>query len=166
MELKCNGRNLYIVEKGAEPFDGISAEDGFICVKRKAANVENSSDEARICGKVRISQVYACMYCESLKNITLIIRGEEIYKVSFVMNDEKVFGDLLGFMKQACVSAHMSEQNKKINGYAAGIIEKLKEGIEIAIIESRDKEDIPCCPVCGVQCDPAIPYCMECGAAL
>ena len=159
MELVCNGRNLYIVGKTAEIFDAVAVEDGIMSVKNKEEHrVPNST--------ISLNQVYACMYCPGLRNITLIIRAEDIYKVSFVMNNDAEFKKALKWFREVCASATVSEQNKKINGYAAGLIEKLKEGIELSIIDSKDESEVPVCPVCGMQCDPGIPYCMECGASL
>lgn len=159
MELVCNGRNLYIVDKTAETFNAVSVEDGTMIVKNGEVNIASN-------GTIPVVQIYACMYCPGLRNITLIIRAEDIYKVSFVMNNDTEFEKTLKWFKVVCASATISEQNKKINGYAAGLIEKLKEGIELTIIDSKDESEVPVCPVCGVQCDPGIPYCMECGASL
>ena len=35
----------------------------------------------------------------------------------------------------------VSEQNRKINGYAAAIVAKLKEGIVTGIVETKEKSD-------------------------
>jgi len=63
-------------------------------------------------------------------------------------------------------NVEFSEQNKKINGYASALVEKMRDGIELTIVDSTDTVKVPICPECGMQCDPSIPYCMECGASI
>lgn len=159
MEVFCKGKNLYIIGKSAAAFQEVSVENGAICLKDEAGNIVQN-------GNISAEQVYACLYCKSLRNITLIVRAEDIYKASLVLDNEERFGKVLDLLKGACGSAQIAEQNKKINGYAAAVVEKLQEGVELGIIETREEGEIPCCPVCGVHCDPGIPFCMECGASL
>ena len=159
MEVLCKGTNLYIMGKSAAAFQVIAAEGGAICLKDGEGNPVRD-------GNISAEQVYACLYCKSLRNITLIVRAGDIYKASFILESEELFRKILRLIKDMCGSAQIAEQNKKINGYAASVIEKLREGVEVGIIETKEAEEVPCCPVCGVQCDPAIPFCMECGASL
>lgn len=58
----------------------------------------------------------------------------------------------------------MSPQNKKLNRYAERLMEKLKDGQEVRIVDAVRAEDVIICPECGVQCAPGSQYCMECGA--
>ena len=60
----------------------------------------------------------------------------------------------------------MSPQNKKLNRYAERLMEKLKDGQEVRIVDAVRAEDVVICPECGVQCAPGSQYCMECGAEL
>ena len=76
------------------------------------------------------------------------------------------FEKTLGLLKETYKNVEFSEQNKKINGYASALVEKMRDGIELTIVDSTDTVKVPICPECGMQCDPSIPYCMECGASI
>lgn len=151
MNIACEGRNLFIVDKKAQTFGEIEITEESISVKNETISVD---------------KIHACMYCETLRNITVIVSDKDIYKVSFVLENETVFQNVLSAVKNVCKNADISEQNKKINGYATALVEKMKDGIELHIVESTDTVKVPICPVCGMQCDPSIPYCMECGASI
>lgn len=144
-------KNLYIIEKKAREFENIICNDKELSIGEE---------------KVQIENIHACLYCESLKNITIIICAEKIYKVSLVLGTEDAFHGTLAKMLEVCENVEFSEQNKKINGYTTALVDKLREGIELTIIETKEQGEIPVCPDCGMQCDPGIPYCMECGAAI
>ena len=87
------------------------------------------------------------------------------HTVALILNDE-TFTGVLGFLQANCKNVSFSEQDKKINGYATALVEKMKDGIELTIVDSTDTVKVPICPECGMQCDPTIPYCMECGASI
>lgn len=145
--------SLYIVNKIPKKFNEIQVNDKTIIIKE--AEAEISADT-----------IHVCLYCETLKNITLIVCTEEIYKVSFVMDTKEQFEATLRLLKNTYKNVEFSEQNKKINGYATALVEKLQDGIELTIVDSTDTVKVPICPECGMQCDPSIPYCMECGASI
>ena len=159
MNVTCNGRNLKKKKKKAETFSELEVTEKAIVVKNNAGNELNKGD-------ISVETIHACMYCETLRNITVIISAEDIYKVSFVMADDSTFQQVLAGIKGVCKNADISEQNKKINGYATALVDKMKAGIELHIVESTDEVKVPICPECGMQCDPSIPYCMECGASI
>ena len=145
--------SLYIVNKIPKKFDEIEVSEKAIIIKEADAQIP-------------VDKIHACLYCETLKNITLIICDNEIYKVSLVMDTEEVFAKTLALLKNTYKAVDFSEQNKKINGYTTALVEKMKDGIELTIVESTDAVKVPICPDCGMQCDPSIPYCMECGASI
>lgn len=145
--------SLYIVNKIPKKFNEIQVNDKTIIIKEAGAEI--SADT-----------IHVCLYCETLKNITLIVCTEEIYKVSFVMDTKEQFEATLRLLKNTYKNVEFSEQNKKINGYATALVEKLQDGIELTIVDSTDTVKVPICPECGMQCDPSIPYCMECGASI
>lgn len=109
-------------------------------------------------------QIYACLYYKKLKNITFIVREMESYAATFIFQEENEWKACLDSICKEMTGLKISEQNRKINGYASALVEKLREGIETEIFDNKEEEEISCCPMCGMQCDPNIPYCMECGA--
>lgn len=151
-ELLCKGKNLYIENKKPRSFQKLEIKSGKIYVDEKEV--------------LSGGEIYACLHYDKLKNITFIVRGIKVYSVTFFVGDEKQFIKFLDLICRAMPGIRVSAQNKKINGYASAIVAKLQEGIETEIIDTKDEEEITCCPVCGMQCDPNIPYCMECGAAV
>ena len=145
--------SLYIVNKVPKKFGKVEVTDKAILIKEADA-------------EILVDKIHVCLYCELLKNITIIVCADEIYKASLVMDTKEEFEETLKLLKDAYKSVEFSEQNKKINGYAAALVEKMRDGIELTIVDSTDTVKVPICPVCGMQCDPGIPYCMECGASI
>lgn len=145
--------SLYIVNKIPKKFENVEVNQKVIVIKEVEAEIP-------------VDKIHVCLYCETLKNITFIVCAKEIYKASFVMDSEESFKEVLSLLKSICKSVEFSEQNKKINGYATALVEKLQDGIELTIVDSTDTVKVPICPECGMQCDPSIPYCMECGASI
>lgn len=145
--------SLYIVNKMPKKFSEIEADEKAIFIKEAGA-------------EILVDKIHVCLYCETLKNITLIVCADEIYKASFVMDTKEQFEKTLDLFKSTYKNVDFSEQNKKINGYATALVDKLRDGIELTIVDSTDKVKVPICPECGMQCDPSIPYCMECGASI
>lgn len=150
MEISLSGRNLWIVDK-----------------KPQALSIIGYIEDTFMIGKEQIkgTEIYAALYCEELRNITWIVQNDKIHQMTLVLENAELFNTVFEFFKKNCPELEFSEQGKKINGYAASLVEKLKEGITVTIIETKDVKEIYC-PECGMQCDPNIPYCLECGAAV
>jgi len=145
--------SLYIVNKIPKKFNEIKADEKVIVMEEAQAEIP-------------VDKIHVCLYCETLKNITMIVCADEIYKASLVMDTKEQFETTLKLLKNTYKTVEFSEQNKKINGYATALVDKLKAGIELTIVDSTDTVKVPICPECGMQCDPSIPYCMECGASI
>jgi len=145
--------SLYIVNKIPKKFNEIEVNKEAIIIKEAEATIP-------------VEKIHVCLYCETLKNITIIVCADEIYKASLVMETKDQFEATLKLLKNTYKTVDFSEQNKKINGYATALVDKLKAGIELTIVDSTDTVKVPICPECGMQCDPSIPYCMECGASI
>ena len=145
--------SLYIVNKIPKKFNKIEVSEKMISIKE----VETV---------IPVDKIHVCLYSETLKNITIIVCADEIYKASLIMDTKEDFENTLKLLKDTCKAVDFSEQNKKINGYATAVVEKMKVGIELTIVDSTDTVKVPICPECGMQCDPTIPYCMECGASV
>lgn len=145
--------SLYIVNKIPKKFDNVAVNENAIVIEAAEAMIP-------------MDKIHVCLYCETLKNITIIVCGDEIYKASLVMDTKEQFETTLKLLMDTYKTVEFSEQNKKINGYATALVEKLRDGIELIIVDSTDTVKVPICPECGMQCDPSIPYCMECGASV
>lgn len=113
--------------------------------------------------EIKVADIYVCFYYEGLKNITLVVKNRQVYSVTLILKETKEYKKILNSLQEELANVQFSQQDKKINGYAAAIIEKLREGIETGIVDAVEEKNVKCCPVCGMECDPNIPYCMECG---
>ena len=150
-QLVLTGRNLWIVDKKPQTITDIKYEDGML-----QAGAE----------RFAVKEIYAALFCEELRNLTFIVQGKEIRQMTLVLETAELFEQVKNFIKNACPSLEFSEQGKKINGYASSLVEKLKEGVTVTIIDTKDNVKEIFCPECGMQCDPNIPYCLECGASI
>ena len=151
--MKLLGKNLFIANKKAQQLQEIEIK-GTILETVPMEDIDLSKD------------VYACLYYGQLNTIVFIVQKEIAYMASLVLADAEQFRDILKRIKEACPSLELSEQNAKINAYAKSLVEKLQEGVAVTVIDIKKETDVKCCPVCGMQCDPNIPYCMECGASV
>ena len=151
-QIVLTGRNLWIVDKKPQTFENISYENGVLSIGKE--QIQLSKD------------VYAALFCEELRNITLIVQQGEIHQMTMVLESKESFDRTFDFVKGLCPELEFSEQGRKINGYAASLVEKLREGVTVTIIDTKDNVKEIFCPDCGMQCDPNIPYCLECGASV
>lgn len=151
MNLVLSGRNLWIVDKKPQTITDITCDHGTL----KIGGVSFAAKD-----------IYAALYCTELRNITFIIQNDEIQQMTLVLETIEMYEAAMRFMKDVFPMVEFSEQGKKINGYASSLVEKLKEGIQVTIIDTKDKVKEIYCPDCGMQCDPNIPYCLECGASI
>ena len=142
--------NLCIIDKKPQNFEELKLKDEKIIV---GDNFE-----------ITVADICACLYFEGLKNITFIVKGDEPYCATLLLKEIGKYQKTLKSLQNTYKNVLFSQQDKKINGYAGAIVEKLREGIETGIVDAVVETNIPCCPVCGMECDPNIPYCMECGA--
>ena len=142
--------NLCIVDKKPQNFEEITMENEKILV----------GDDVEI----SVAEIYACLYFEGLKNITFIVKSERPFCATLLLKEIEKYNKTLKSLQEKYSNILFSQQDKKINGYAGAIVDKLREGIETGIVDAVVETDIKCCPVCGMECDPNIPYCMECGA--
>lgn len=158
MRLFLRGKNLYIVNKKPQSVTDIEIIDEVLLFKDKQRCLLEA-------GEINLRKdLYACLYCRQLKNITFIINRDTAFSTSLLVAEEELFESVVQLIKEACPALELSEQNAKINGYAASLVEKLEEGIAVTIMDTKPENVVKCCPVCGMECDPNIPYCMECGA--
>lgn len=159
MVLTVTGNGIFIVNKKSQKLCGISAEGTTLFFQGE----DGVSLEG---GVVCVNDIFACLYSLELRNVTFVIKGNEIEKITAILSDTSKFEQVIQLIKDTFPMLDMSEQNRKINGYATSLVEKLKEGVAVTIMGTKEKDEIKYCPECGMQCDPNIPYCMECGAVV
>ena len=151
MEFICSGRNLCIIEKKAKAFRQILMTENSIGIEEK---------------EIHKNMIHAILYAEDLRNITIIRKDESVYKIALIFESVKEFKAVLEAMKIYFPEMEFSTQNNKINSYTNALVDKLREGINLTIMDTREQAGVKVCPECGMQCDPNIPYCMECGASV
>ena len=157
MQLHLDGKNICILNKKPEYFKEVFLiRDRFI--------FKSADGSILSVGAVAGNHILACLHCEQLRNITILSDDGEYKKITFILDNKDNFEQLLDLFEAVCDEEMISAQNKKINGYSTALVEKLKDGIKLTIVETREQGDITLCPACGMQCEPGIPYCMECGA--
>lgn len=158
--MRLLGKNLYIAKKKANEIHEIEISGTVFYGKSGNSDILQE-------GEIDLKKdVYACLYYGQLRTIVFIVQKDTAYMVSLVLAEQSQFRELLGMIKAANPSLELSEQNAKINGYAMSVVAKLNEGVTVKILETKEEEGVKCCPKCGMQCDPNIPYCMECGASV
>lgn len=156
MNLTLAGKNLYIVDKKPQMAGKIESKGTLLQILDKEESLLDG-------GEIDLKEdLHACLYCKQLRNIIFIINNKKAYSTSLIVADEAQFESVLEMIQTTYPAMQLSEQNAKINGYAASVVEKLQQGIEVTVMETKE-EKVKCCPVCGMECDPNIPYCMECG---
>lgn len=158
--ITLGGKNIFIIDKKPQFFRNLQIRDNVFSLK--------SEDDKLLSGSQFPlgNNIYACLYCDKLKNIIFILKEPTPYTASVIFAEKNEYKKALKLLKDTAPALLFSPQNEKINGYATGITEKLTEGIEIKIIDAQKEDSIIYCPNCGTQCDPSIPYCMECGSSL
>lgn len=160
MKIALKGKNLYIVDKKSQQAEKVEVQGTVLMLQDKEGMVLEH-------GKLDLKQdLYVCLYCRKLKYISYIVNKGRVFAASFIMEDEEQFEMTLKIITEACPEMKLSEQNAKISAYAKSLVEKLQEGVAVTVIDTKKETDVKCCPVCGMQCDPNIPYCMECGASV
>lgn len=148
--MELQGRNLWIVDKKPQALSDICYSGDKLYIGKESFTLK---------------EVYAALFCTELRNITFITQNDKVHQMTLVLETAELFESVFQYLKNNCPELEFNEQGKKINGYAASLVEKLEEGITVTIIETKDVKEI-FCPECGMQCDPNIPYCLECGASV
>lgn len=111
--------------------------------------------------------VRAMLYCEEVRNLTFLVTkpGADAIE-TLIFADENHYKKVLQEIQQKFPCLERSPQNKKLNRYAERLMEKMRDGQDVRIVDAVKESDMIICPECGVQCASGTPYCMECGAEL
>ena len=83
-QIVLTGRNLWIVDKKPQTFENISYENGVLSIGKE--QIQLSKD------------VYAALFCEELRNITLIVQQGEIHQMTMVLESKESFDNTDSFL--------------------------------------------------------------------
>ena len=112
------------------------------------------------------SSVYAVLYCDEVRNVTLITDSSGVGNVVTLLwlTDEGYHG-CLESLKEV-LDIHFSPQNTRLNRYAEAGAEKLSSGVKLRITDAVRASDMVECPECGMLNPAGSEYCMDCGAEI
>ena len=112
------------------------------------------------------SDVYAALYCDEVRNITLVTdKGADSDVLTILWCTEDGYRKGLEQLK-GVLHMHFSAQNKKLNRYAEAVAEKLALGVKLRITDEVRETDMIKCPECGTLNPPGSIYCLDCGAEI
>ena len=155
----CEGKCTYILNKKAYPLKTI-------CYTNEKLAIIGKDEKYLKPGSITEKQIYACMYCDKIRNLTVLLKKPQPMSLMMVFKENETYAKTKKVLKNFVSHRPFSRQNEKIVSYASNVVEKLQQGVELLIVDAIDKNEIVSCPVCGMQCNPGDPYCMECGAEL
>lgn len=159
-QYRYTGKNYHIVDKKAQFLQELAVGDGWFLARGEDGAV-------LVPGIIRGGeQVYGILFCDSLRNLTLVLRTPAVHIVTLIFVEEAAYEEAKALLKTLFQGKRFSAQNFKINSYARSIAEKLADGVELQIVDAVFAESVVVCPECGMQCEPGMAYCMDCGAEL
>ncbi|WP_456079154.1 zinc ribbon domain-containing protein [Mogibacterium sp.] len=159
-KLNCTGECMFVVNKKASRANSFN----FVCDYVLIGDDKGLPiDGARINAN---EQLYAVLFYEKRHFISLIVKKPTPYAISLVFRNRVDYDDVLALLEMTASEIRFSRQDFKISSYANRIIDKLRDGVELAIMDAVDKSNVMVCPECGVEVQPGALYCMECGAEL
>lgn len=159
-KLECTGECMFVVNKKASKASSFSFVGDYVVI---ADDKGVPIDGARINTN---EQLYTVLYYEKRHFISLVVNKPTPYTISLVFRKGADYDDVFALLEMTASNVRFSCQNFKISSYANRIVEKLRDGVELAIMDVVDKSNVAVCPECGVEVPPEAPYCMECGAEL
>lgn len=159
--MKFENRFVYVRNRVAQEIDEARVAGGLLILLKKGNPVDH--------GIIKMaSEVYGILACDDIRNISIVTEGKDSRVLSLIFWDDDEYEDALGLLKHSYRTLDFSAQNNKINSYAVAISEKQKNGIDVTIFDTIVPDDMIECPSCGSLNDrnPAMPYCLDCGALL
>ena len=110
--------------------------------------------------------VYAVLYCDEVRNVTMITdRGGIRNVVTVLWHTEEGYREGSRLLRDAA-GRHFSVQNTRLNRYAEAIAAKLDEGVRLRVADAVDESDMAVCPECGMLNPAGSRYCLDCGAEI
>lgn len=149
--------NYLIINRKPRPFDSIEMDVETMMFLDETGNI--------IDVLVLDDTVFAALYCDEVRNVTLVVYSDEIRVVTILWTSDseyeagrKQIADNLG--------VPLSSQNKKINRYGEELAKKLADGVKLQVIGAVDNSAMVKCPDCGMMSPKGTPFCLDCGAEL
>lgn len=159
-KLECTGECMFVVNKKASKASSFSFVGDYVVI---ADDRGVPIDGARINTN---EQLYAVLYYEKRHLISLVVKKPTPYAISLVFRKGADYDDVFALLEMTASKVRFSCQNFRVSSYANRIAEKLRDGVELTIMDVVYKSNVAVCPECGVEVPPEAPYCMECGAEL
>ena len=131
--IKYSGKNMYVVDKKPQKFTSILFSGDRMTIDK---------EDGEKVGGIDFKKVYACLYCDKIKNITLIEQDKQPVSASMIFKDGEEYEKTLNFLENMFGNIKFSPQDVKINSYAKNIVEKLKYGTELQIIDAIKEKDV------------------------
>ena len=154
-------RALYIRDRKAQRISEVMVSPRVIVLKGENSVLDN--------GVINMADgIYACLHSADIRYICLVTEGDDSTVLTLYMDSLSEFEATVEDIQNTCPSLTISPQNFRVSQYAKSVAEKLREGVRLRIQDAQSDENIVECPECGVanEINPALPFCMECGAAL
>ena len=109
--------------------------------------------------------VFAALYCDEVRNVTVVVYSDEIRVVTILWTSDSEYET---GRKQIAdnLSVPLSGQNKKLNRYGEELAKKLADGVKLQVIDAVDNSAMVKCPDCGMMSPKGTPFCLDCGAEL
>lgn len=149
--------NYLIINRKSQPFDGVEMDVETMMFMDESGSI--------IDVLVLDDSVFAALYCDEVRNTTLVVYSDEIRVITILWASDTEY-EAGRKMIADTVSVPLSSQNKKINRYGEELAKKLSDGVKLQVIDAVDNSAMVKCPDCGMLSPKGTPYCMDCGAEL
>ena len=149
--------NYLIINRKSQPFDSVEMDVETMMFMDKGGQI--------IDALVLDDSVFAALYCDEVRNTTLVVYSDEIRVITILWASDTEY-EAGRKMIADVVSVPLSSQNKKINRYGEELAKKLADGVKLQVIDAVDNSAMVKCPDCGMMSPKGTPFCMDCGAEL
>ncbi|MBQ0041226.1 MAG: zinc ribbon domain-containing protein [Clostridiales bacterium] len=149
--------NYLIINRKPQPFESMEMDVETMMFMDESGNI--------IDVLVLDDSVFAALYCDEVRNTTLVVYSDEIRVITILWASDAEY-EAGRRMIADVVSVPLSSQNKKINRYGEELAKKLADGVKLQVIDAVDNSAMVKCPDCGMLSPKGTPYCMDCGAEL
>ena len=147
-KLNCTGECMFVVNKKASRANSFNFVFEYVLIgDDKVLPIDGARINAN-------EQLYAVLFYEKRHFISLIVKKPTPYAISLVFRNRADYDDVLALLEMTASEIRFSRQDFKISSYANRIIDKLRDGVELAIMDAVDKSNVTVCPECGVEVQP------------
>lgn len=149
--------NYLIINRKAQPFDSIEMDAETMMFLDESGSI--------IDVLVLDDAVFAALYCDEVRNVTLVVYSDEIRVITILWTSDLEYKAGRSTIADA-LGIPFSSQNKKINRYGEELAKKLADGVKLQVIDAVDNSAMVKCPDCGMLSPKGTPFCLDCGAEL